>query len=168
MAKSEQERRVDIIAKHGVSRGLARIIVKQAARFDELPLSVLLGVCQQESGFENVFGHDPTIYSGAGKVTKAKYLAYRRESHRVDKQQGIGVTQPTARTFQDRADELGGCWTMTAQVQVAAELLARLIAKHGRRRGLASYNGGETGWRNGLDYADKVLAHAAVWHKRLT
>lgn len=166
------ERHVNTIAKHGVGRGLARVIVK-AADDNGIPLSVLLGVADVESGFRNVFGHDAVsnpVKSPPGgllAVTKPRYLRYRKHRDAGEGQQGVGVMQLTDRGLQSRADELGGCWTLTANVRAGAEVLGRLIRKHGPRRGLASYNGGETGWRNGLDYATKVEGRATVWHHRL-
>jgi hypothetical protein len=165
-------RRIDIIASHGVGRGLARVIVTNAERFD-VPLSILLAVIEHESSFLNVFGHDGVAnpikspLGGLLKVTKERYQSYLRHRRAGKGAQGVGVTQLTAPSFQDRADELGGCWTLRAQVQVGAELLGRLIAKHGRTRGLASYNAGEAGWRNGLEYARTVEDLAKVWHTRL-
>ena len=51
----------------------------RGARRAGVPISLAFALFQQESNFRNVFGHDPTIFAGAGKVTKAKYLAYRRQ-----------------------------------------------------------------------------------------
>ena len=53
-----------------------RIIME--ARRAGIPLSLAFAIIEQESNFQNVFGHDPTIFSGAGEVTKSKYLAYKR------------------------------------------------------------------------------------------
>ena len=33
---------------------------------------------KESGGGKNVFGHDPTIFVGAGTVTKAKYLEYKK------------------------------------------------------------------------------------------
>lgn len=50
------------------------------ARRAGLPLHYACALLQKESGGgANVFGHDPTIFSGAGAVTREKYAAYLRE-----------------------------------------------------------------------------------------
>lgn len=132
--------------------------------------ALALALRQQETGLRgdgNVFGHDPTIYAGAGKVTKSKYLAYKRKrgSHGQGGMQGVGPLQLTYYSFQDEADKMGGCWIPKYNYRVGYRLLASLIRKHGERKGLAVYNGGEV--HPNYAYADSVLKYKAEWHRRL-
>lgn len=155
--------------RHGSNYSL-RIVLE--ARRAGVPISLGFALIEQESNFRNVFGSDPTIYVGAGTVTKGKYLGYRRlrGSKGQGGMQGVGPAQLTYYTYQDRADALGGCWVPKHSIRVAFTDLATMIAKHGRRKGLGVYNAGETGWKRGLGrgYADSVLAKMRRWHGRLT
>src|SRR3954454_2227897 len=95
------------LRKHGVAMPLR--IIREARRAN-LPLSLALALVEQESGFRNVFGHDPTIFVGAGTVTPLKYRKYKRArgARGQGGMQGVGPCQLTFWTFQDDADKLGG------------------------------------------------------------
>jgi len=96
-----------------------------ASRKAKIPFYVACAFLEQESaGGENVFGHDPSIFSGAGRVTKAKYLRYRAERKRTGKMQGVGPLQLTYWSFQDAADRLGGCWKPYNNCLVGFKLIA--------------------------------------------
>src|SRR5262245_30978847 len=82
-------------------------IVREARRAG-LPISLGFALIEQESGFRNVFGHDPTIFTGAGTVTRQKYRAYKA-ARGTTRMQGVGPAQLTWWQFQDQADRLGGC-----------------------------------------------------------
>lgn len=107
-----------------------------ASRKVGVPYWVTCAFLMQESGGgENVFGHDPTIFIGAGEVTKDKYLRYKHErdiraphSHQM---QGVGPMQLTWYSYQDRADALGGCWKPYYNVLAALEHLRDLHKAHG-------------------------------------
>jgi len=138
-----------------------RIIME--ARRAGIPLSLAFAIIEQESNFQNVFGHDPTIFSGAGEVTKSKYLAYkRRRGH--DRMQGVGPAQLTWWEFQDEADRLGGAWKPKNNIRVAFEHLARLIKEYGPIKGIERYNG--TGIQ-AQRYGHSVRAKQRKWHKIL-
>ena len=90
-----------------------KVTVAEAQRAG-LRLAVACAMLEKETaGGHNVFGHDPTIFVGAGQVTKAKYQAYkqRRVSSGNKSMQGVGPCQLTWYEFQDEADREGGCWT---------------------------------------------------------
>ena len=75
-----------------------------AARSTKLPLALACALLEQESGGgANVFGHDPTIFAGAGEVTKEKYLAYRAQRGPTGHggMQGVGPCQLTWYSYQD-------------------------------------------------------------------
>ena len=148
--------------------GSLRLLME--ARLAGITPSLALALRQQESGIQgdgNVFGHDPTIFAGAGKVTKAKYLAYKKKrgSHGQGGMQGVGPLQLTYYAFQDEADKMGGCWKPANNYRVGYRLLASLIHKHGERKGLAVYNGGEAS--PNYHYADSVLGFKRRWHRVL-
>lgn len=162
MSLSQHEARLRDLAK---ARGAEYVTaIFEEARRAGLTRSMGLALVEQESNFSNVFGHDPTIFVGAGRVTKAKYLAYKRQRGPTGRggMQGVGPVQLTWWEYQDRADKLGGCWVARNNIRVGFELLASLIEQHGDRKGLAIYNGGS---RNpNFAYADQVLARRRKWH----
>jgi hypothetical protein len=100
---------VAVAARHGCRKGLARIIIKWARHY-HVSISLAFALFEHESGFRKVFGHDPTIYAGAGLVTKLKFLAYRLARRRSGNRlmQGAGEGQLTWWQTQDLADTLGG------------------------------------------------------------
>ena len=136
-------------------------IARQEARRAGLELAVLCAVLEQETGGgRNVFGHDPTIFVGAGEVTRAKYLAYRRERDRTGKMQGVGPMQLTWKGYQDLADRYGGCWRPRINVRVGAQILGGGIRGRGLLRALRSYNGS-------LRYALRVRLRVRKWRRLL-
>jgi hypothetical protein len=65
------------LRKLGIKMPIRMLI---AAHKAAIPPSLAASVLMQEtSGGANIFGHDPTIFVGAGEVTKAKYLAYKKQ-----------------------------------------------------------------------------------------
>jgi hypothetical protein len=156
---------VTVARRYGCREGLARIIVEQARRWS-LPISLGFALCDKESGFRNVFGHDPTICVGWGAVTRVKYLAYRarRRASGNRLMQGIGVCQLTWWQTQDLADARGGCHKSEHNISVGFQTLAARIREHGYVVGCARYNG------SGPDadaYSRDLRARADTWHRRL-
>jgi hypothetical protein len=146
--------------RHGANYSL-RIILE--ARRAGIPISLAFALIEQESNFRNVFGSDPTIFIGAGEVTKAKYLAYKVARGKT-RMQGVGPAQLTWWELQDAADRRGGAWKPEHNIAVAFDRLAALIAEHGEREGIRRYNGsGPKADR----YAKSVLARREKWHDRL-
>lgn len=139
-----------------------RIILE--ARRAGIPISLGFAIVQQESNFKNVFGHDPTIYVGAGLVTKEKYLDYKRQRGKT-RMQGVGPCQLTWWEFQDGADRLGGCWIPRYNIQRAFTDLAALIKQHGAAVGIARYNGSGLAAKR---YSREVREKQAAWHRRLS
>lgn len=153
---------------HG-GNGYGAVVVREA-RAAGILVSLGCALVEHESGFKNVFGHDPVrrpqLHSPAGGVLGVTHARYRRYKllRRLCGAQGVGLTQLTAPGFQDAADRLGGCWKPTYQLRVGFMDLARMVALHGEERGLASYNAGEGNWRAGLAYASAVRALQHDWH----
>jgi hypothetical protein len=112
-----------------------------AARKAGVPVSLAGAILLQESGGgANVFGHDPTIFTGAGEVTREKYAAYKQQRGTA-RMQGVGPCQLTWWELQDEADRRGGCWRPLVNMQVAFAHLASLVAAHGLHDGVRAYNG---------------------------
>lgn len=131
-----------------------------------LPLACAL-LEQESGGGRNVWGHDPapnggTSSWGGQSVSRGGYLAYRarRGSHGQGGMQGVGPCQLTYYSYQDRADQQGGCWEPRANMFVGLSDLASQIVGHGHREGIRAYNGtGAAAER----YADSVLALERKW-----
>ncbi len=140
------------------------IITYQEAKRAGVPLHVLAAVLEQETGGgRNVFGHDPTIFIGAGKVTKSKYFAYRRQRGPKGQggMQGVGPMQLTWYTYQDLADKYGGCWKPRPNIRVGAEILARSLKQRTLWKTLRAYNGSSA-------YANQVVIRCKKWDRLLS
>ena len=162
---SRDQHLAEIIDRNG-GNGYGRLIVAEARRAG-IPISLGCALVEQESGFRNVFGHDPvkTGQIRGGKVTRLQYTRYKALRALGRGMQGVGLTQLTWFGFQDEADRLGGCWKPTYQLRVGFRLLHDLIDKHGQADGIARYNGsGEAAER----YSREVRAKQSRWHDRLT
>lgn len=145
----------------------ARILEAQKAT--GLPLSYALALVEKESGFRNVFGHDPTSsipdrWKGS-RVTRGKYLFYKLNRRRGKGMQGVGPTQLTWWEFQDQADKAGGAWRPVPNMIVGFAHLRDLIAQHGKQAGAARFNGsGPAAEAYGRDWVKRQQQ----WHERLT
>jgi hypothetical protein len=153
----DQAKLVRVLRAHGVVNPVWTI---QAAKKAKLPLAYACALLEKETGKgHNVFGHDPTIFAGAGIVTKAKFLAYRakRRASGNKLMQGAGPCQLTWWATQDAADRLGGCWLPLANMTVGFTALAALIRRYGVQAGAARYNGsGPKAAAYGKDFAAKA------------
>jgi len=70
-------RRIRVMRNNGIVSPVRTFLV---ARQEKLPLPIACAFLEQESsGGQNVFGHDPTIFVGAGKVTRDKYRRYKQQ-----------------------------------------------------------------------------------------
>lgn len=138
------------------------LIAYQEARRTGCNLAALCAVLEQETGGgRNVFGHDPTIFAGAGTVTKAKYQAYkqRRGPHGHGGMQGVGPMQLTYYSYQDQADALGGCWKPRFNVRIGAKILVAHKKKYGSwHKAFKAYNGSEA-------YANEVDKRFKKWSR---
>lgn len=142
-ALTPRDRRIAAtIGRHGIIR--PRIVVA-AARTADITIATACTLLEKETGGgHNIFGHDPTIYAGAGKVTREKYRAYkaRRLESGNRLMQGVGPCQLTWWEIQDTADRAGGCWRPYYNEAVGFAYLASLADQHGSlREGARAYNG---------------------------
>jgi hypothetical protein len=143
-----------------------RKIIREARRAGvQLPLA--LALIEQESGFRNVYGHDPVKNRApkGGRVTKVNYRGVYLPDRKAGRgMQGVGPAQLTWFALQDEADRRGGCWKPGPNMGVAFDHLQKLVHAHGERDGLRRYNGSG----NKADtYASQVLDRRARWAKRL-
>lgn len=132
----------------------------------KIPLSYALALVEKESGFRNVFGHDAVRNPiKGGRVTLVRYRAYKAYRRRGWGCQGVGPCQLTYYSFQDEADQIGGCHKPYPNMVVGFRLLKTLINQHGKQKGAACYNGtGDDADRYGRDWVRKQ----AAWHERVT
>ncbi len=143
-----------------------------------LPLAVgCVMLMLETSGGHNVFGHDRTPlpddrlpYRKGGPVTEATYRAYKEMRGPDGKgpggRQGVGPTQLTWHTLQDRADALGGCWIPEINIRIGFETLAGHVRRHGVRDAFALYNTGDTyvpGPPGKPNYAEKAMDRLPHW-----
>lgn len=161
------ERRARIAAQHGMSHRRAVHIIESCRRW-HLPMALGFALFEHESGFRNIFGHDPTAAVPArlrGRlVTKARYLAYRARRKLGLGMQGVGPGQLTWWQTQDYADAKGGCHLAHVNIDVAIETLAARIREFGYVKGIERYNGGGEA---AVIYSRVVRELAAVWKRRL-
>lgn len=158
-------RMVDRAVRAGVPRDIAVIIIMESARWKNVSFALGLALIQQESGYRNVFGHDPTgsiprRWMGT-KVTKMKYNYYKKRRPSLG-MQGVGPAQLTWYATQDYADKLGGCHNPAANIRVAMQTLAANIRDNGYVKGVEKYNG--TG-PAAVRYSRTVRAAATRWQK---
>lgn len=150
--------------RHGIVNPLRAYNAAKKQGLD-FPLACAI-LMRETSGGQNVFGHDPTIFVGAGIVTKAKYLAYRVLRNRTHRDQGVGPCQLTSAGLQDEADKLGGCWDVYCNMRVGFKFLHDLIVKHNGNMhdAIRSYNGsGEAA----EEYATSVMLSRKNWQNIL-
>jgi len=140
-APTAAQGRVDAARRAGCTMADA---ARRATRDAGIPYYVGCAFLLQESGGgRNVFGHDPTVFAGAGEVTRSKYLAYKKVRQRTGLMQGVGPMQLTWYSYQDRADRLGGAWKPYANMLVGFRHLAALHRSTGSWTTAAhEYNGG--------------------------
>lgn len=146
----------------GVPPGWASPTIEAAVKA-KIPRSRGLALVQTESGFANVYGHDPTIFGGAGHVTEHNYARYKRERGRTQ-MQGVGPCQLTWWELQDRADRMGGCWRPEVNMLVGFSHLRQLCREHDVATGIARYNGSGAA---AARYSRLVRARERQWRKVL-
>jgi hypothetical protein len=141
--------------------------VVEEARRAGLRLALACALLEKESGRgRNVFGHDPTIFVGAGEVTRAKYAEYKRRRVASGNRlmQGVGPCQLTWWEFQDAADREGGCWRPEVNMRVGFRHLVALISQHGEADGARRYNGSGPAAEA---YSRDLLAKTRIWEAKL-
>lgn len=136
----------------------------RAANETGLPFAVMCAILEKESyGGKNVFGHDGGTKgwaSGWGRVTKKKYLDYRRGRRLGKGMQGVGPMQLTWWEFQDEADRRGGCWKPYVNMLVGAEILVGSFKQY--------KNWAEVGrrWNGSAVYGEDLVDKINQWQDR--
>lgn len=155
-----------VLTRHGL--GLADDLVR-AAQMEGLDLAIAATVIEKESGGRNVWGSDGVstggTYTKGGPVTQSNYVAYRTamKAGKIGRQ-GVGPAQCTSAEYQDRADQLGGCWLPLANMRSGFRGLKALTDRYGLQQGARRYNGsGAAAERYGADF----VARHRVWVQRL-
>jgi hypothetical protein len=150
----------ELLARGGIVA--PELVIREAARAG-LRLELACALLEKESGGgRNVFGNDPTIFAGAGAVTRSKYAEYKRRRVASGNRlmQGVGPCQLTWWELQDQADEMGGCWRPRINMRVGFGRLADLTRRHGESDGVRRYGGsGESA----EVYSRDVLVKARRW-----
>lgn len=147
--------------KHGIRMPIRAW--KEAKRAG-LPFHIACAFLVQETnGGQNIFGHDPTIFVGAGKVTKKKYLAYKKKRGSLGQggMQGVGPMQLTYWTIQDTADQLGGCWKPSINMRVGFTLIVQY------EKALGSWTKAAERYNGSREYAVEVRSRWVSWKKIL-
>src|SRR3954467_7013177 len=143
-----------------------KVTVAEAQRAG-LRLAIACAMLEKETaGGHKVFGHAPTIFAGAGQVTKTKYQAYkqRRVASGNKSMQGVGPCQLTWYEFQDEADREGGCWVPRYNMRIAFETLKSLTKQYGYADGIRRYNGAGSA---AARYSSTVRGRTTAWKKVL-
>ncbi len=135
-------------------------VAAQAAEAAGLAYAACCALLMQETGGGvNRYGHDPTQLDGFDDpVDESNYRLYKwQRDHKHMGNQGVGPVQLTAKSLQDAADALGGCWKPLASMTVGFGVLAkaRAAGKSWHDTWLV-YNPSET-------YADQLDTKFAWW-----
>ena len=139
-------------------------ITLQEAERAGITLSLACALLDQESaGGRNVWGGDNAPNGGTSDlrwktVIEGRYKQYKRQRgpEGMGGRQGAGPCQLTWHTFQDRADDLGGCWKPECNMRVGFTDLEAMIDRHGLAEGLEHYNTGSTTTAKGAAYSRSV------------
>lgn len=166
-------KRLDVMRDNGIIMPGTVVAVAEDVG---IPVWVGCSFLEMESGGgRNVYGHDvyadgtPKPFWGHGVVTEQNYKAYKIERdlavreparfpHLGRRMQGVGPMQLTWWEFQDRADDLGGCWRAVNNIRVGFELLAeyRRGGQRTWREVAVKYNGSEA-------YGDRMVPLFREW-----
>lgn len=99
-----------------------------------------------------------------GVVTELTYKSYLAKRARCG-YQGVGPCQLTWYSYQDAADEIGGCWVPRYNCRIGFKALGNFVTAYGHRAAFGQYNGGP-GWRedpSAVKYADHAMSLLPYW-----
>lgn len=152
----------------GVESYTAAVIAYSAAilRVDQ---ALAFALVEQESGFRHIFGCDsgpankpPYCHQ---EVTRERFDKLREYAISTKRSNGVGLTQITYWTY---LRDHPGIWRKLANVKLGLKLIRDAVANHGKREGLARYNGGPTPPESSYGYADSVLSLEKKWRRRFS
>lgn len=143
----------------------ARTIADEATKAG-IPYAVAFASVEQESGFKNIFGHDPGGLFPGQKVTNARVTALIDHVRRGGVSNGVGFSQLTYIGFvKDAHARKGGAAKVRNQLAVGFNLLADLRHEHGSwHAAFRAYNGSGPAAER---YADGMDVRVAKWQRFL-
>jgi len=152
-----------IARRNGVTRGDALNIAFAGAQL-RVSQALCFALCEQESSFRHIFGHDPAGLFPGERVTRRKYRKLVDHVRGGGTSNGVGLMQITFGGFLLAHPNL---WRRLANVKFGVALIAAEIAAHGKREGLARYNGGpDPPEESFTEYADHVIELERKWRGR--
>jgi hypothetical protein len=156
------DRLVALFRNYGLNEPHAEAMIEEA-KSANIDIALAAALCQQESGFKNVFGCDwgPGVAFCHVDVSKERAQQLRAGG----KANGVGWTQLTSFEYVDAANKEGGVWEVRNQCRVGFRVLHGHIERMGERTGIGAYNGGEGNPQ--LGYADSVLGLKKAWEQRI-
>ena len=170
----------ELLSEHAVANGLAIVHAFNAVGHDPatgFDLAACVAVIVNESGGENVWGHDPWNPAAYPKgpahpagpavdpVTHASYTAYRLLVDEGRQPQGCGPCQLTDPGLQRVADGYGGCWLPIHNCHAGFQFLRGLFTREGNPgAGFEAYNGSGPA---AVAYAQRAVQEQAVWQARI-
>ena len=150
--------------RNGVPVKIARAIRLETDKHPKLNMSLAVAVCEQESGFRNVWGHDAGKFRRDGEVDRQGVAAYYASPPHY-RPNGCGPMQITSPGLQSLAGAGGGLWIAAVSTTVGVRFLGQLVAQLGEPLGVERYNGSGPAARA---YSARVRGRAAHWHTVLT
>ena len=170
----------ELLQEHTVSNGLAIVHAFNHVGADPhvgFDLAACIAVIENESGGENVWGHDPWNQAAYPKgpahpagppvdpVTQDNYTAYKLLRNEGRQPQGCGPCQLTSEGLQVAAERAGGCWLPIFNCQVGFEYLKELFVEHGSAAaGFSSYNGSGPAAE---EYGARAIVLQDQWQTRI-
>lgn len=147
-------------------------LIVGALRKADIKPQTALALLEKESGdASNIYGHDAVetngIYAKGGPVTESNYAKYREwrgsgaEADRRGRMQGVGPTQLTYWSLQERADRAGGAWKPYVNMVTGMTIFREYVRESGSIWEAAKrYNGA-------APYADDFLVKREKWQGKL-
>ena len=163
MASNDPDARlVAMLCNYGLDEDDAKALVEEA-KSENVDVALAAALCQQESGFKNIFGCD--FGAGVAFCHEGVTEPRAKQLRAGGRPNGIGWTQLTSFSLVDAANQEGGSWIVRNQLRIGFRYLAELMGDLGERTGIGAYNGGPGNPQ--LGYADDVLGLKGVWAQRV-
>ena len=147
---------------NGVPADVAAIVAYAAATQRVSP-ALAFALVEQESGFRHIFGHDPGGLFPGESVTRSRFRTLLAHVKAGGTSNGVGLTQIT---YGGYLVAHPGIWRKLANVKLGLALIGASVEGHGKREGLARYNGGPNPPAVSYGYADSVMRLEKKWRGR--
>lgn len=129
------------------------------ARRAGIPISWAFALVEQESNFQNVFGHDGGSILHGQKVTRERVHRLLAFIHHGGVSNGVGLTQLTSPPLIREAERLGGAHRVVNQLRVGFAFF-KTVTKGDYAHEAWRYNGARS-------YQQKIAARQRRWHEVL-